>query len=169
MVSYAMAGGIFFIFIAVIGVFTLVYIGGCFIAAKEAHMFLERFKDKVRLNEISGISMEDLTDALGGHRIFWAGEDYESAKKRKGEGSPTSERSATTQQDASRGYGPALAPLTSLSSPDTPSRLLNRLAPPHAPSRPGCAAFLPSRRECSEPRHAHCRHSVLRRASALGD
>lgn len=72
-----------------------VYVGGAIIAAKESGKFLERFKDKVcwprlpcarlavtiihcpswqvRLNEISGISMEDLEDALGGRRIFWMG------------------------------------------------------------------------------------------------
>ena len=34
---------------------------------------MDRFKDKVRLNEINGISMEDLVDALDGRRIFWMG------------------------------------------------------------------------------------------------
>jgi hypothetical protein len=67
----------------VIGCFFLVYVGGAIIAAKESGKFLERFKDKVRLNEISGISMEDLEDALGGRRIFWMGPEYEAAKKRK--------------------------------------------------------------------------------------
>ena len=38
---------------------------------------------QVRLNEINGISMEDLTDALSNRRIFWMGPDYESARKRK--------------------------------------------------------------------------------------
>jgi len=83
LLSYANAGGIFFLFIGVICFFFCVYIGGCTIAAKEANKFLERFKDKVRLNEINGISMEDLEDALNARRIFWTGPEYESAKKRK--------------------------------------------------------------------------------------
>ena len=37
----------------------------------------------MRLNEIGGISMEDLTDALENRRIFWMGEEYEATKKRK--------------------------------------------------------------------------------------
>lgn len=77
------AGGIFFLFIGVIGFFFCVYIGGCVIAAKEAGKFMARFKQKVRLNEINGISMEDLTDALEGRRIFWMGPDYDAAKRRK--------------------------------------------------------------------------------------
>lgn len=63
--------------------FFLVYCGGCYIAAKEGTKFMERFKDKVRLNEVKGISMEDLDDALGGRRIFWMGPDYELANKRQ--------------------------------------------------------------------------------------
>jgi len=82
-VSYMQAGGVFLLFIGVIGFFFLVYIGGCYIAAKEAYRFMDMFKDKVRLNEINGISMEDLDDALSGRRIFWMGPEYEAAKKRK--------------------------------------------------------------------------------------
>ena len=69
------------LFIIVIGCFTLIYIGGAFVAAKESGKFMDRFKDKVRalplrgavataislltpsfqvrLSEIGGISMED--------------------------------------------------------------------------------------------------------------
>jgi len=82
-ISYAQANGVFYLFIAVLMFFTLVYIGGCFIAARESEKFLDRFKDKVRLNEINGISMEDLEDALNGRRIFWMGVEYEATKKRK--------------------------------------------------------------------------------------
>jgi hypothetical protein len=82
-VSYTMAGGIFYLFIIVIAFFFVIYMGGCKVAARESSLFLERFKDKVRLNEISGVSMEDLDDALAGRRIFWMGPEYEAAKKRK--------------------------------------------------------------------------------------
>ena len=75
--TYVAAGGIFIIFVAVIGIFFGVYIGGCIIAAKESTKFLYRFREKVRLNEINGISVEDLEDALGAKRIFWMGNDFE--------------------------------------------------------------------------------------------
>merc|ERR1719446_1238317 len=82
-VSYIYAEGVFILFIIVIGFFFGVYVGGCIIAARESGKFMDRFKQKVRLNEINGISMEDLTDALDGRRIFWTGPDYDAAKKRK--------------------------------------------------------------------------------------
>jgi len=82
-VSYIYAEGVFILFIIIIGFFFCIYVGGCIIAARESGKFMDRFKDKVRLNEINGISMEDLTDALDGRRIFWMGPEYEAAKKRK--------------------------------------------------------------------------------------
>ena len=36
---------------------------------------------QVKIGEISGISLEDLDDALAGKRIFWMGEVYEEAKR----------------------------------------------------------------------------------------
>lgn len=46
-VSYTQAGGIFYLFNGTIGFFFLIYIGGCFVAARESGKFLERFIDKV--------------------------------------------------------------------------------------------------------------------------
>jgi hypothetical protein len=83
MYSYVNASGVFVLFDVLLLLFGLVYIGGCIVAAKESDKFMDRFKDKVRLNEINGISMEDLEDALSGRRIFWMGPEYEAAKKRK--------------------------------------------------------------------------------------
>ncbi len=38
---------------------------------------------QVRLNEISGLSVEDLDDALGGRRVFWTGPHFDFTWKRK--------------------------------------------------------------------------------------
>ena len=56
----------------------------------------------MRLNEIGGISMEDLTDALENRRIFWMGEEYEATKKRK-------VRSATYHGERGKGGGPVVS------------------------------------------------------------
>jgi hypothetical protein len=63
---YVMAGGL-------LCVFFLMYVAGCTYAAMESTKFVIRFTDKVKLNEINGISLEDLNDALNGKRIFWMG------------------------------------------------------------------------------------------------
>mmetsp|Transcript_11793 Transcript_11793/g.30278 ORF Transcript_11793/g.30278 Transcript_11793/m.30278 type:complete len:699 (+) Transcript_11793:122-2218(+) len=83
LVSYYTAGGIFLLFVAIIGVFFLVYIGGCCFAARESTKFIERFTEKVKLNEINGISLEDLSEALDGKRIFWTGPNFDATKKRR--------------------------------------------------------------------------------------
>ncbi len=83
LVSYLTAGGIFLLFVAIIGWFFVIYIGGCIMAARESTKFIERFTEKVRLNEINGISLEDLTEALESKRIFWMGTNFEATKKRK--------------------------------------------------------------------------------------
>ena len=67
-----------------VGFTMLIYCVGCFIAVREASKFLDRFKEKVKLNEINGISLDDLNDALSGKRIFWMGPIYEAAKRQKG-------------------------------------------------------------------------------------
>ena len=59
--SYVFAAGIFYVFLALIGCFFMIYIGGCVIAARESTKFLERFKEKVESNEIAGISMRTST------------------------------------------------------------------------------------------------------------
>ena len=46
--AYHQAGGIFYFFNATLLMFLIVYIGGCYFAAKEANHFLERFKEKVQ-------------------------------------------------------------------------------------------------------------------------
>lgn len=82
-ISYLAKGGVFIFLVGFIMFTFCVYLAGCYVAASESGKFLDRFKEKVRLNEISGISMEDLDDALEGRRIFWMGPDFEAAKKRK--------------------------------------------------------------------------------------
>ena len=52
-------------------------------AARESTKFIERFTEKVRLNEINGISLEDLSEALESKRIFWMGSQFDITKKRK--------------------------------------------------------------------------------------
>ena len=83
LISYYSAGGIFLLFVGIIGLFFLVYIGGCIMAASESTKFVERFTEKVRLNEINGISLEDLTEALETKRIFWTGPIFDATRKRK--------------------------------------------------------------------------------------
>ena len=70
-------------FVGVIGFAMIIFCIGTYVAAREASMFIERFRGKVRLHEINGISMEDLTDALDSRRIFWMGPEYEASKRRK--------------------------------------------------------------------------------------
>ena len=71
-------------FVGVIGFAMIIFCIGTYVAAREASMFIERFRGKVRLHEINGISMEDLEDGLKGKRIFWMGEDYEKGKQQQG-------------------------------------------------------------------------------------
>ena len=73
MYTYQQAGGVFIYGMGVIGFFFLMYIAACVYAGMESTKFLIRFKDKVRMKEINGISSEDLADALEGKRIFWMG------------------------------------------------------------------------------------------------
>ena len=75
-------GGIFYLIIAVIAFFFFVYIGGAIVAARESLKFVERFKEKVKANEISGISEEDVLDGLAGRRFFWRGHLFEATAKR---------------------------------------------------------------------------------------
>ena len=83
LVSYITAGGIFLLFVGIIGWFFIIYICGCIFAARESTKFIERFTEKVQLNEINGISLEDLTEALASKRIFWMGPQFDATKKRK--------------------------------------------------------------------------------------
>lgn len=73
MYTYFLAGGEFLFFCGVIGFFFLIYVAACVYAAMESGKFLTRFKDKVKMKEINGISAEDLDEALVGKRIFWMG------------------------------------------------------------------------------------------------
>ena len=54
--AYYQAGGIFYLFIATLVMFFLVYAGGCYFAAKEANHFLDRFKEKARARPMSPFS-----------------------------------------------------------------------------------------------------------------
>ena len=73
MYMFFLRGSIYTYFAGVIGFFFLMYAAGCGYAISEASKFIIRFKDKVKVNEIAGISLEDLEDALAGKRIFWMG------------------------------------------------------------------------------------------------
>ena len=83
-ISFMQSGGLFTMFTIVLVFFFFVYVAFCIVAARESYKFVERFMSKVRLNEINGISLEDIEDALEGKRVFWMGPVYETAKKRKG-------------------------------------------------------------------------------------
>lgn len=71
--AYLQAGGVFTMGMGVIGFFVLIYIAACVYAGMESTKFIIRFKDKIRMQEINGISLDDLDDALAGRRIFWMG------------------------------------------------------------------------------------------------
>ena len=73
MFAFFQAGGMYMAGIAIIGFFFLLYCAACVYAALESTKFVQRFQDKVKLNEINGITLEDLDDALAGKRIFWRG------------------------------------------------------------------------------------------------
>ena len=51
---------------AIVGLFSLLYLGGCIIAAREAKLFVYRFREKVRLNEIAGLDLEDMDHFFNG-------------------------------------------------------------------------------------------------------
>jgi hypothetical protein len=53
-------GGPLIIMTVSVGLFTLVYIGGCIIAARESGLFVMRFREQVRLNEIAGLDLEEM-------------------------------------------------------------------------------------------------------------
>ena len=84
MFAFFQAGGMYMAGIAIIGFFFLLYCAACVYAALESTKFVQRFQDKVKLNEINGITLEDLDDALTGKRIFWRGPVFDAGKRRKG-------------------------------------------------------------------------------------
>ena len=84
MYIYVITGGLYIYFACVIIFFFLGYCAACIYAALESKKFVQRFQDKVKVNEISGISLEDLDDAMNGRRIFWMGPIYEKGKRQKG-------------------------------------------------------------------------------------
>ena len=49
-----------------IGVFTLLYIGGAYLGAREGLMFYQRFRRVVRRNEINGLKIKHLDMYMGG-------------------------------------------------------------------------------------------------------
>ena len=59
----------FYVPIGIVGGFTFVYIGGCVLAAREAGLFVFRFREKVRLNEIAGLTLEDMDQFFKGNAI----------------------------------------------------------------------------------------------------
>ena len=56
------------IMIILVGMFTFIYIGGCIIAARESYLFVDRFREKVRLNEIAGLDLEEMDLFFSGKR-----------------------------------------------------------------------------------------------------
>ena len=63
------------IMIILVGMFTFIYIGGCIIAARESYLFVDRFREKVRLNEIAGLDLEEMD-------LFFSGKAVRAAEQR---------------------------------------------------------------------------------------
>ena len=63
------------IMVILVGLFTMVYIGGCLIAAKESGLFVFRFREKVRLNEIAGLDLEEMD-------LFFSGKPVKVAEQK---------------------------------------------------------------------------------------
>ena len=55
-----------YISLGMVGLFSLLYLGGCIIAARESGLFVYRFREKVRLNEIAGLDLEDMDNFFKG-------------------------------------------------------------------------------------------------------
>ena len=58
-----------YVSIGMVGLFAILYLGGCIIAAREARLFVYRFREKVRLNEIAGLDLEDMDMFFSGQPI----------------------------------------------------------------------------------------------------
>lgn len=63
------------IMVIVVSLFTFVYVGGCIIAARESQLFVFRFREKVRLNEIAGLDVEEMD-------LFFSGKPVRCAEQR---------------------------------------------------------------------------------------
>ena len=64
-----------YIMVIVVSLFTFVYIGGCVVAARESRLFVFRFREKVRLNEIAGLDVEEMD-------LFFSGKPVRKAEQK---------------------------------------------------------------------------------------
>lgn len=82
-----------YIMVIVVSLFTFVYIGGCVVAARESRLFVFRFREKVRLNEIAGLDVEEMDSFFSGKPVRKAEpkslEQNEKAFKDKAKGKST--------------------------------------------------------------------------------
>ena len=63
------------IMIILVGMFTFIYVGGSIIAARESYLFVDRFREKVRLNEIAGLDLEEMD-------LFFKGKPVRAAEQK---------------------------------------------------------------------------------------